>query len=34
MNYDMEIDGILGLDFICSAGLVNDSKELTVLVKG
>lgn len=31
MNYGMEIDGILGFDFICSVGLVIDSKELTVL---
>lgn len=33
MNYGMEIDGILGFDFIRSAGLVIDSKELNVLVK-
>lgn len=33
MNYGMEIDGILGFDFIRSAGLVIDSKELTVLIK-
>lgn len=34
MNYGMEIDGILGFDFIRSAGMVIDSKELTVLTKG
>jgi hypothetical protein len=28
MNYGMRIDGILGFDFIQSAGLVIDSKEL------
>jgi len=33
MNYGMEIDGILGFDFIRSAGLVIDSKELTVAAK-
>lgn len=31
MNYGMEIDGIIGFDFIHSAGLVNDVKELNVL---
>lgn len=30
MNYGMEIDGIIGFDFIKSAGLVIDSRELTV----
>lgn len=30
MNYGMEIDGILGFDFIHSADLVIDCKELTV----
>lgn len=30
MNYGMEIDGILGFDFIHSAGLVIDCRELTV----
>ncbi len=33
MNYGMEIDGILGFDFIRSAGLVIDSKELTVAAR-
>ncbi|MDR6555009.1 retropepsin-like aspartic protease [Paenibacillus qinlingensis] len=33
MNYGMEIDGILGFDFIRLSGLVIDSKELTVLAK-
>lgn len=33
MNYGMEIDGILGFDFIRSAGLVIDSNELIVLAK-
>ncbi|MCD1258541.1 retropepsin-like domain-containing protein [Paenibacillus athensensis] len=33
MNYGMEIDGILGFDFIRSSGLVIDSRELTVLAK-
>lgn len=33
MNYGMEIDGILGFDFIQSAGLVIDSKELMVAVR-
>lgn len=31
MNYGMEIDGILGFDFIHSAGLMIDAKELNVL---
>jgi hypothetical protein len=30
MNYGMEIDGIIGFDFIQSVGLVIDSKKLTV----
>ncbi|TBL76111.1 retropepsin-like aspartic protease [Paenibacillus thalictri] len=30
MNYGMEIDGIIGFDYIQLAGLVIDSKELTV----
>lgn len=30
MNYGMEIDGIIGFDYIQSAGLVIDSKKLTV----
>ncbi|EGL15237.1 hypothetical protein HMPREF9413_5876 [Paenibacillus sp. HGF7] len=30
MNYGLEIDGILGFDFIQAAGLVINSKELTV----
>lgn len=34
MNYSMEIDGILGFDFISVAGLVIDSKALTIAVKG
>ncbi|WP_157323717.1 retropepsin-like aspartic protease [Paenibacillus anseongensis] len=33
MNYGMEINGILGFDFIRSAGLVIDSKELMVAGK-
>lgn len=33
MDYGMEIDGILGFDFIQSAGLVIDSKELIVAAK-
>jgi hypothetical protein len=33
MNYGMEIDGILGFDFIQSAGLVIDSRELTVAAR-
>lgn len=33
MNYGMEIDGILGFDFIQSAGLVIDSKKLTVAAR-
>ena len=33
MNYGMEIDGILGFDFIRSTGLIIDSKELTILSK-
>ncbi|CAM4292005.1 retropepsin-like domain-containing protein [Paenibacillus alkaliterrae] len=33
MDYGMEIDGILGFDFIQSAGLVIDSKELTVAAR-
>ncbi|MBC8081372.1 MAG: clan AA aspartic protease [Gorillibacterium sp.] len=33
MNYGMEIDGILGFDFIRSAGLVINSKELTMSVR-
>lgn len=32
MNYGMEIDGIIGFDYIQSAGLVIDSKELTMNV--
>lgn len=31
MNYGMDIDGIIGFDFIHSAGLVIDAKELNVL---
>ncbi|MEF3312719.1 hypothetical protein PV433_27895 [Paenibacillus sp. GYB004] len=30
MNYGMEIDGIIGFDYIQSAGLVIDSKAMTV----
>lgn len=30
MNYGMEMDGILGFDFIQSAGLVIDSKKLMI----
>ncbi|MNN85679.1 hypothetical protein D3C81_2029990 [compost metagenome] len=33
MDYGMEIDGILGFDFIQSAGLVIDFKELIVAAK-
>lgn len=33
MNYGMEIDGILGFDFIQAAGLVIDSKELKVAAR-
>ncbi|TNJ66883.1 hypothetical protein FE784_08415 [Paenibacillus hemerocallicola] len=33
MNYGMGIDGILGFDFIQSAGLVIDSRELTVAAR-
>ncbi len=33
MNYGMEVDGILGFDFIQLAGLVIDSKELIVSLK-
>ncbi|WP_018883971.1 retropepsin-like aspartic protease [Paenibacillus massiliensis] len=33
MNYGMEIDGILGFDFIHLAGLIIDSKNLTLLTK-
>lgn len=33
MDYGMEIDGILGFDFIQSAGLVIDSKELKVAAR-
>lgn len=33
MNYGMQIDGILGFDFIRSAGLVIDAKELMMAVK-
>lgn len=33
MNYGMMIDGILGFDFIYSAGLIIDSKELTIRAK-
>lgn len=33
MNYGMQIDGILGFDFIRSAELLIDSKELKVLAK-
>ncbi|AHV95116.1 retropepsin-like aspartic protease [Paenibacillus sabinae] len=33
IDYGMEIDGILGFDFIQSAGLVIDSKELLVATK-
>ncbi|MFB9754430.1 retropepsin-like aspartic protease [Paenibacillus hodogayensis] len=33
MHYGMEINGILGFDYIRPAGLVIDSKELTVLAK-
>lgn len=29
INYGMEIDGMLGFDFIHAVGLVIDSKELT-----
>ncbi|MEB3103546.1 retropepsin-like aspartic protease [Ferviditalea candida] len=32
MNYGMRIDGILGFDFIQCAGLVIDSKQLTITV--
>jgi len=34
MDYGMRIDGILGFDFIQSAGLVIDSSDLTIAVKG
>ncbi|MFE4573342.1 retropepsin-like aspartic protease [Paenibacillus chitinolyticus] len=30
MNYGLEIDGIIGFDFIWAAGLVINSKELTL----
>lgn len=33
MNYGMEIDGIIGFDFIRTAGIVIDSKQLTVAAK-
>ena len=33
MNYGMEINGILGFDFIQTAGLVIDSKDLTVAIR-
>jgi hypothetical protein len=34
MNYGMQIDGILGFDFIRSAGMVIDSKDLSITVSG
>ncbi len=34
MNYGMQIDGILGFDFIRSAGLVIHSKELRIALQG
>jgi hypothetical protein len=34
MNYGMQIDGILGFDFIRSAGMVIDSKDLRITVTG
>lgn len=33
MNYGMDIDGIRGFDFIHLAGLIIDSKNLTLLAK-
>lgn len=33
MNYGMQIDGILGFDFIRAVGLVIDTKELLATVK-
>ncbi|HUC92555.1 MAG TPA: retropepsin-like aspartic protease [Paenibacillus sp.] len=34
MNYGMQIDGILGFDFIRAANLIIDSKDLRITVQG